>query len=117
MLIGKLHPCTPHTCLYLVNDEQDVLLIAEGPQGTHKTVCSWDHTALALNRLEHNGHSIFINQRAYRVDIIKAGLVKAIDLRGKDAIPARLARGRHSSQCAPMKTMLKGNDLMRPTLV
>jgi hypothetical protein len=48
--------------LYLVEDQQDALLVGNSPQALQETVWRQDHATFALHRLDHDAAGFVIDE-------------------------------------------------------
>lgn len=103
--------------LDFVRDQQQPVVIARGAQALQKGRRGRVHAALALHRLEHDGHSVVADQGLHRSEVVEPCLWKACHLRRKHAVPARLARFGHRGQRAAVESIAKGDDFVGPAFV
>lgn len=99
--------------LHFVDDEQQVVLLRQCAQLLHEFARRRDHAAFALDRLEHHGNGLVVDQPLDRIDIVDLGLREARHLRRVDRVPAGLAARRHRRERAAVEAVVERDDLVR----
>ena len=101
--------------LHFVEDQQQVVAVAQRAQVAQECRRRGDHAGLALHRLQHHRHRVRSDQRLDRADVAQPRLRKAGYLGLEQPVPAGLARGAHRGQRTAVERLREGDDLVRAT--
>ena len=98
--------------LHLVDDQQDVVFLAEGGNRLHILLVEDVHAALALHDLQHNGAGFFVDIVFEVVEVVGLGVFKAL-CKGKEVVVKNLlsCRGERGDGSA-VEGVLEGDDLV-----
>ncbi len=110
MLIGEQLTAASHAALHLVQHQQRLMLIAQRAQTLHKLCRRGHHAALALNRLDHDGAGMVVDNRFYRLEIVKGNVHDIRRFRPEAVGVFRLAADGNGKQRAPVKRVVEGDD-------
>ena len=72
-------PGAAHAALHLVEQEQDAVLVAQGPQVPQERPGDLAHAALAHDRLDHDTGGLLPDDGIHGADISGSDLVEALD--------------------------------------
>ena len=88
------------------------MFLRQRAQALHEFFSRWYHAAFALYRLQHDRHRMVADQGLDTREVVQLRLREARHLRSEHGVPAGLTRCRHRRQCAAMKAVLEGDDLV-----
>ncbi|CAM2158588.1 conserved hypothetical protein [Paraburkholderia tropica] len=111
--IGEQRARAAAAGLHFIDDQQDAVLLRERAQLLHEFARSGDHAAFALDRLEHHGDRLRVDELLDRRDVVQIGLRETRHLRCVDRVPARLAARRHRRDRAAVEAVVERDDLER----
>ena len=80
VLVSVEPPCAADTRLHLVKDQQKTPPVADLAQAAQERPRNDPHSALALDRLDHDRPGLRADRRLDRVQVGQGNLVEAIDL-------------------------------------
>ena len=106
-------PGPSHPRLDLVEDEQDVALVAEPPDLGEPAGLERDDAALALDRLEHDGARRGVDRRLERADVVVRHVHEPFRERLERLAIARVRRGGERAQRASVERALRADDHVR----
>ena len=108
--MGEQAPGAAHAALHLVEQEQDALLIAKGPQIPQERPGHFAHAALAHDRLDHDSGGGVANGSLNGADIAGCDMVEAIDGRAEALEMLGLAAGRDGGKRPAVEGALEGDE-------
>src|SRR5690606_34873473 len=117
LLVGEHGARAAVTGLYFVDNQQQLVLVGQCTQTLHEFLRNRNHAAFTLDRFQHDGDSLVIDQCLYRLQIVEHRLGEARHLRSKQRIPARFAGSRHGGERTTMEAVLHGDDLERAVAI
>ncbi len=110
MLITKQLACPTQTTLHLVEDKEDVPLIAELPNLTDIVHLGGVDPAFSLNGLQHDGTGVVIDGLIQGFNIIDGNTYKLGRQWAVILLMLLLAGGRQRRQRSAVEGLFKGND-------
>ena len=108
--MGEQATGAANAALYLVEHEQDALLIAKRPQVPQEGPGDFAHAALAHDRLDHDACGSVANGGLNGVNIAGRDMVEAFDGRAEALEMLGLAAGRDCGKRPAVKGALEGNE-------
>ena len=113
-LPGEPRARAAHARLHLVDDHQEVLLVAERADALHELVRRRRDAAFALHRLEHDRDRLVVHRGLDGSQIVVVGIGEA-DRQGIVSLLApRLRRRRDRRERAAMEALAHRHDLVAP---
>ncbi|MMZ63350.1 hypothetical protein D1872_255990 [compost metagenome] len=101
-----------HSRLYLINDQQKSMLLAELDNMLYEFRLYRIYAALGLNHLQHNRRSMLSDRTLQRSDIMKWNTLEACWQRCKALFHLILPCSGQGSQCTTMEGLREGNHLI-----
>src|SRR5690625_6919963 len=95
MLICKWHAGTSDSCLYLINNQQDIMLNAKLLQLFYKCWFCSNDTTFTLNNLQHNRRGLPVDFLFHSFYIIKWRIVKCLKHRRSEEHTSELQSRGH----------------------
>ena len=110
MFIGEEPPGAAHAGLHLVENQEQLVPVADVAQAAQKGRRDHSHAALALDRLDQDRARSGPDRRLDRVEIGQRNLIETVDLGPKAVQIFRLAAGGDGGERAPVKGALEGQN-------
>ena len=103
--VGEQLAGTAQAGLHLVEDQQRAVLIAQLARAFQIRLVRRQHTAFALDRLQHHGAGLVGNGRFQRRQVVIGDMFDAFDLRAETIGILRLAADRNGEQRAAVEAV------------
>ena len=98
---------TTHTCLHLINDQKDAMLVTEVAQPLQDVRRDITNSTLTLDGFNHYGGSLRPHQGAGCFDIDTCGMIETWHFRAKTFEMLRVTGGGYGCQCPAVKRPFK----------
>ncbi len=98
--------------LHFVEDQQQLVLVGQLAQAGQEAVGRNADAAFALDRLDHDGRRLVVDQPGHGVQVAERGVDEAGHQRPEPLVVLRLRGGRGRAQRAAVEAALEGDDLV-----
>ena len=98
--------------LHLVENQQQLVLVGQLAQAGQETVGRNADAAFALDRLDHDGGRLVVDQPRHGLQVAKGGVDEAGHQRPEPLVVLRLGRGRGGAQRPAVEAALERDDLV-----
>ena len=115
--MGKQGAQPPHAALDLVENQQDVLFVAQLAQALEELLLPLDDAALPLEDLGEDGTGAVGDQRLHTLQVVKLRLPGAGNLGHENALIGRVIGGAQGTHGAAVEGMTHGDDFIFPGCV
>ena len=112
LLPGEHTSGAAHSTLDLIQDQQDILLIAQRPDAFEKFRIRRINSALPLNRLQNDRTGLFRNLRFYALQVVEIRKPDSSDQRTERILIMGISCHRKRAHTPSMERVVHGNDLM-----
>src|SRR5262249_3187896 len=99
-----------HASLHLIEQEQNALVVAKGPQVPEEGPGHLAHAALTHDRLDHDASGLLSNGVLHSADVAGGDMVEALDRRPAAFKMLWLAPGSDGGEGSPVKRALEGHE-------
>jgi len=110
MLVGKQLAGTSHSHLHLIQDQQQLMAVAQLPHPLHVGNRRDIDPPFTLDRFQHDGTGLWCNSRLKGCQIIKRDMTEAVQQRIKEALHLFLPSSRDRGHGPTMERFSSGND-------
>ncbi len=114
-LVGEPVPGAAEAALHFVEDQQQAVLVGQLAEAGQEAVGRNPHAAFALDRLDHDGGRLVVDQPRDGVEIAERGVDEAGHQRAEALVVLGLGRGGERAERAAVEAALEGDDLVAAT--